>query len=67
VIERRDDFRFALKAREPIHIAGDRGGQHLDRHRPLQIVVGGAIDLAHAAGADGGDDLVRAESSASGH
>jgi hypothetical protein len=28
------------------------------RHRPLQVAVGRAIDLAHAAGADGGEDLI---------
>ena len=32
MVERREDFGFALKAREAIRIAGHRGGQHLDRH-----------------------------------
>ena len=31
MVERREHFGFALKAREPIRIAGHRGGQHLDR------------------------------------
>ena len=35
MVEGREDFRFALKARQAIGIAGDRGGQHLDRHRPF--------------------------------
>jgi hypothetical protein len=45
MVEGREDFGFALKASEAIRIAGHRGGQHLDRHRPLQIRVGHAIDL----------------------
>ena len=64
MVEGREHFGFALKAREAIRIAGDRRGQHFDRHRPLQIAVGRAIDLAHAAGADGGDDLIGTEARA---
>ena len=39
---------------------GDRGGQHLDRDRSLQIAVGRAIDLAHTAGAKRRKDFVGA-------
>src|SRR5262249_58065251 len=35
MVERREHLRLTLKARQPIRIASDRGGQHLDRHRPL--------------------------------
>jgi hypothetical protein len=35
VIQRRQDLRLALKAREPIRIAGERRGQDLDRHVTL--------------------------------
>ena len=66
MIERGEHFGFALKAREAIGVAGDRRRQHLDRDRPFQIAVGRAIDLAHAAGADGGDDFVGAEARAGG-
>ena len=66
MVEGREDFGFALKAREAIGIAGHRGGQHLDRDRPLQIRVGRAIDLAHAAGADLRGDFVDAEAGAGG-
>ena len=64
MVEGREHFGFALKARQAIRIAGHRGGQHLDRHRPLQIAVGRAIDLAHAAGADLRGDFVDAEAGA---
>ena len=40
MIERGEDFRLALEAREPIGIAGDRGRQDLDRDLPLQLGVG---------------------------
>ena len=64
MVESREHFGFALKAREAIRIAGHRGRQHLDRHRPLQIAVGGAIDLAHAAGTDLRGDFVDAKAGA---
>jgi hypothetical protein len=64
MVERGEDFRFALKPREAIGIASHRGGQHHDRHRPLQTAVGHAIHLAHAAGADLRGDFVDAEASA---
>ena len=66
MVEGGEDFGFALKAPETIRIAGHRGGQHLDRHRPLQIAIGRAIDFAHSAGADLGDDFVDAETGAGG-
>ena len=34
-------------------------GQHLDRHRPVEARVLRAVDLAHAAGAQRAEDLVR--------
>src|SRR5947208_1408386 len=61
MVEGREDFGFALKASEAIRVAGLRGGQHLDRHRPLQIRVGRAIDLAHPANADLRGDGVDAD------
>ena len=39
-------------------IAGDVGGQHLDRDGPAETRVARAVDLAHAAGADAIEDLV---------
>ena len=41
---------------------GERDGQDLDRDLAPQARVVGAIDLAHSAGTQGGDDFVRAQS-----
>ena len=64
MVEGREHFGFALKAREAIRIAGHRGRQHLDRHDRFRLRVGRAIDLAHAAGADLRGDFVDAEAGA---
>ena len=66
MIERGEDFGFALEPGQPIRIPGDRCGQHLDGHGPLQIGVSRPIDLAHAAHADLGGDFIRAEAGARG-
>ena len=63
MIQRREGFRFAREARDPIRVQRKRLRQHLDRHGATELHVGRAIDLAHAASADGGDDLIWAESS----
>src|SRR5262249_2686074 len=52
---------LALESRALLGIAGALGPEHLERDRAAQPRVGGAIDLAHAAGAERSDDLVRAE------
>ena len=59
-------LRFALEPREPIGVGGERLGQDLDRDVAIQLRVARAIDLAHAAGAEGRQDLVRAEAGAGG-
>ena len=66
MIERGEDFRFALEAREPLGIGGDGRGQHLDRDGPLQVGVGGPVHLAHPAHADLGGDFIEAETGAGG-
>ena len=40
MIQRGEDFGFALKAREPLGVGGHRGGQHLDRDGAFQLRVG---------------------------
>ena len=55
---------FALKAREPIVVRGERGRQNLDGDLAFELRVRRAVDLAHAAGADGGDDFIGAETRA---
>ena len=51
---------------QPIRISGKRLGQDLQCHLPVQLGIGGLIDLAHAPLADEGGDLVVAESGADG-
>jgi hypothetical protein len=58
--------RFTLEAPQSIGIGGKRGGQHLDRHVALQPGVARAIHLAHSAGTDQMQDLVRTETIAGG-
>ena len=52
MIERRQQLRLATEAGHAVGIAGERRGQHLERHVPPELGVARAIDLAHAAGAD---------------
>ena len=61
MIERGEDFGLALQAGDAIGILCECGGQDLDRDVALQARVAGAIDLAHAAGAEHRFDFVRAE------
>ena len=66
VVEGRQHFGFALKARQAVRIARHRRGQHLDRHLAFQIRVGGLIDLPHAADPNFGGDAEDAELGAGG-
>ncbi len=58
VIERRDALRFALEPCTKLGIGRERGRQHFHGDGALEARVTRLIDLAHAAGADGADDLV---------
>ena len=53
-----------LKSGEAIRVAGKGVGQELQRHVAAQLCIPRAIDLAHPACAQGGDDLVGAEATA---
>jgi len=64
VIERGEYLRLAFEAREPIGILRKRVRQNFDRHIAPEPRVARAIDLAHAARADEGDDVVRPETGA---
>ena len=64
MVERGERLRFAREPRQPIRIAGERIGQDLQRDVAIELRVARAIDLAHAPGADDGEDLVRAEACA---
>ncbi len=61
VVEGGEHLRFAAEAREPIRIARDGRDQNLDGHVAIELRVAGAIDLAHAAGAEQRDDVIGAE------
>ena len=63
MIEGREDFRLALKPREPVVICDQRGRQTLDLDLPLQLRVSGSIGLAHAAATDQIDQLEYADAS----
>ena len=52
-----DRSRFALKSLQLQGRRVSRRGQDLDRDRPIELRVPAAIDLAHAPGADGRQDL----------
>ena len=56
-----EELRLALEAGQALLVLGERGGEDLDRHLALELGVGGAVDLPHAAFADLGGDLVGAE------
>jgi hypothetical protein len=64
VVQRREEFGFALEPGEPLDIGCERVRQNLDRDGPFQIRVRRAVDLAHAARADLAGDFIWAESSA---
>ena len=55
MIQRREGLRFAREPREPFGVAREELGQDLDRDVAIQLRVAGAIHLAHAAGAEGGE------------
>ena len=61
MVQRGERLRLALEPGEPLGILRERVGQDLDRHVATERRVARAIDLAHAAGAEGGEDFVRAE------
>ena len=61
MIQRRQELRLALEAREAVRIGGEELGQDFQRDVAIEPRVARAIHLAHAARADGDDDLVSAE------
>ena len=61
MIQRGEDFGLSSKSGEPLNITGHRCRQHFDRDLALQVDVECAIDLAHAAGAQQGENFVGAQ------
>ena len=61
VVERGEEPRLALETGQPFRVAGEGVGERLDGHVAAEPGVAGAVDLAHAAGAEGSENLVGSE------
>ena len=66
MVQRGEDFRFALEPGQPLAVGRHSVGEDLDGDLSLEVGVGGAIDLAHPAHADLRGNFIRAESGARG-
>ena len=64
MIQGREHFRFALKPCEPALVSRNRRRQDLDGDLAFELRVGRPVDLAHAAGTDGGDHFIGTETGA---
>ena len=56
--QRRNGFGLAREALAPI---GIRGGEDLDRNRPVETGIPSLVDLSHSARANSAEDFVRTE------
>ena len=61
MVQRSQNFRFPLKARQTIRMLRKRSGQDLDRYVTIQLGVSGAIHFAHATRTKRREDLIWAE------
>src|SRR5262245_27851800 len=64
VRQRGDGSGFTFEASEPVGIVRDRLWKDFDGDVTAETSVTGAVDLAHPAGADGGEDFVGTKSRA---
>ena len=64
MVQRGQDFRLALKAREPLGISRHRLRKDLDGHLPLEVGVRRPVHLPHAADAKLAGNLVGTDSRA---
>ena len=64
MIQRGEDLRFALKARQAVGVGCERRGEDLDRDLTLQLRVRRPIDLPHSTHAELRGDFVDAEAGA---
>ena len=64
MVETGDQARFTLEPFAGFRTLRSPGEQNLDSDNPAETRITRSIHLAHAAGPDGGEDLVRAETSA---
>ena len=64
MVEGGENLGFAAEPSHSVGIGGELVGKDFQRDVPAQLGVPGPVDLAHAAGADGGDNLIVANTSA---
>ncbi len=58
MIQRCQRLGFTLEARKSLRIVREGVWQDLDRDLPAKVRVGGAVDFAHAAFPNQGDDFI---------
>ena len=58
VVEGGEEVGLALEAPQALFVLRHLGRQHLDRDVPVEVRVGGAVDLAHPPGPESRGDLV---------
>ena len=63
VIQRGEDLRLTLEAREAVGVLAERGRQDFQRDVATERHIARAIHLAHPAGAERRDDFIGAEAS----
>ena len=61
MIQSGEELRLALKPRDALGLVLERVGKQLQRDIATELRVTRAIHFAHPAGANRGDDLVRAQ------
>jgi hypothetical protein len=67
VIQRGRGAGLLLEPAEALRVCGEGGGQHLDRGFAAEPGIPRAVNLSHCPRADGGDDLVRADTCSRGN
>ena len=66
MVQRRENLRFAPESCETFGVVRNGRKENLDRDVAIQLRVTRAVDLAHTAGAECGEDFVGAEARSDG-
>ena len=61
MVQRGEDLRFAIEAGEAVGVAGEGSGKNFDSGVAVELGIAGAVDFAHAAGAERREDFVMGE------
>ena len=64
MVQGRERLGFAGESREPVRVTGEQIREDLERDIAVELRVARAVDLAHAAGANGGDHFIGTETGA---